>query len=329
MTQHTLDFAPDVDAASRSLATTLLTQWNVLPTGASARISRLSGGASNVNLRVQTESADWALRLCDPLAERWGVDRAAAIQAQSDAAVLGLAPTIVAQNLPDGHFLSQFIEGVTVTSEYVREADLLAPIGHTLRTLNEGTTAGRVFSPFDDLGTFVEFGDGDGVGFAQQITEELAAVKRIQSLFETRDAPRGFCHSDLVPQNFIQTGDGLVLVDFDYAGTGWIAFELASFCCQAQLDADETHALLVAYDPSYDAGQAARVELMRAIAGIREAAWAHMAEPILSGSTAPLDGWTYQGYAANNLAQARGVLADGRLEEYLKAAREVREGARF
>lgn len=329
MPQHIFEFDSDVDQDSRRLTAQLLEQWDVVPTDATLRVSRLSGGASNINLRITAGDVSWALRLCDSRSERWGVDRAAAIQAQTDAARLGLAPPILAKSLPAGHFLSEFVDGVTVTSEYVREARLLEPIGQSLRTLNRGSTTARVFSPFDDLGTFLEFGDGDGVGFAQRITGELAAVKRIQSLFETREIPRGFCHSDLVPQNFLQLGTDLFLVDFDYAGTGWIAFELASFSCQAQLDAGETRALLRAYDPEYDDGQEARVELMRAVAGIREACWAYMAEPILSGSTSPLEGWSYQGYAADNLAQARGVLADGRLDQYLAAARRIRPGALF
>lgn len=329
MTQHIFAFDTDVDEYSRQLTAELLEQWDVVPTAETVRVSRLSGGASNINLRITAGSADWALRLCDARAERWGVDRSAAIQAQTDAASIGLAPRILAHCLPAGHFLSEFIDGVTVTSDYIREARLLEAIGRSLRTLNQGSTTARDFSPFDDLGTFLEYGDGDGVGFAAQITGELAAVKRIQSMFETRDAPRGFCHSDLVPQNFLRLGTDLFLVDFDYAGTGWIAFELASFSCQAQLDSEETRSLLHAYDPDFDDGQEARVELMRAVAGIREACWAYMAEPILSGATSPLDGWSYQGYAADNLAQARGVLAEGRLEKYLSAARRIRPGALF
>ena len=74
-------------------------------------ISLLQGGASNVNLRVTTGAACYALRLCDKDAARWGVDRAAAIQAQTDAAAVGLAPRIVADTLPDGDFLSEFVDG--------------------------------------------------------------------------------------------------------------------------------------------------------------------------------------------------------------------------
>jgi hypothetical protein len=40
---------------------------------------------------------------------------------------------------------------------------------------------------------------------------------------------------------------------------------------------------------------------MRLVAGVREACWAVMAEPILGSHTSPLPGWSYQGYAQANL----------------------------
>ena len=45
--------------------------------------------------------------------------------------------------------------------------------------------------------------------------------------------------------------------------------------------------------------------------------------------TTPLDGWTYQGYARNNLAQAKAAWSGTGFDELLKAARHVRAGALF
>ncbi len=43
--------------------------------GPEVSLSLLQGGASNVNLMVETNGVRYALRLCDPHAARWGVDR--------------------------------------------------------------------------------------------------------------------------------------------------------------------------------------------------------------------------------------------------------------
>ena len=324
-----ISFDPDLDEATRATLEDLLAGWPQTSALGDITVTKLSGGASNVNVRVSAGENAWAVRVCAPEASRWGVLRAAAIQAQQDAAVLGLAPEIFATRLPEGHFLSEFVDGTTVTSEYVREAGLIPRIAQTLRALKLGTTTSRDFSPFDDFRTFLELGDAEGANVANDLAEFIAAVVRVEALFQTRDAPRGFCHSDLVPQNFLLTPEGLKMVDFDYAGNGWVAFELASFACQAELDAEETEQLLSSYDPDVDDGGRARVELMRMVAGVREALWCYMAEPILSASTKPLDGWTYSQHAARNLGQAKLTIGDGGLDRYLKEARNVRPGALF
>lgn len=291
------------------------------------RLSLLQGGASNVNLRVESGSHRFALRLCDKDAARWGVDRAAAIQAQTDAALVGLAPRIIAFDLPCGDFLSEFVDGSQLTAEMLREETYLRMVAGAWRKLNSSPTTSRDFSPFDDARTFIDYADADNAPRPERLDEMYAALLRIEALFVNRELPKGFCHSDSVPQNYLLNGSTIKLVDFDYAGNGWTAFELGSLCCQAELDDWQTITLLEAYDPGADEGQRARVELMRFVAGIREACWALMAEPYLGYKTVPLDGWTYQGHAERNIRQASQVIDSGAFDTHLAAARSVREGA--
>jgi hypothetical protein len=63
----------------------------------------------------------------------------------------------------------------------------------------------------------------------------------------------------LVPQNFILTADGLKLIDFDYAGYGWVAAELASAVPQFEMTDVETEHFLKLYDPAVEDAQRARL----------------------------------------------------------------------
>lgn len=296
--------------------------------GQEVQLAMLQGGASNVNLVVESRGTKYALRLCDADAARWGVDRAAAITAQNEAAQLGLAPHVLASELPRGDYLSVFIPGFQLTPELLREERYLAMVAGAWRRLNANPTASRVFSPFDDARTFIDCADADDAPRPPRLDEMLAALLRIEALFVSRDLPKGFCHSDSVPQNYLVDGDVVRLVDWDYAGYGWTAFELGSLCCQAELDDWQTTTLLTAYDPDADQGQRARVELMRFVAGIREATWALMAEPYLGYKTTPLDGWTYEGHADRNIRQAAQVIDSGEFDDYLRMARQIRTDAR-
>jgi thiamine kinase-like enzyme len=296
--------------------------------GPDVHLTKLQGGASNVNLAVESNGAKYALRLCDADAARWGVDRAAAITAQNEAAELGLAPKILASELPQGDYLAEFIPGFQLTPDLLHNERYLAMVAGAWRRLNASSTHSRVFSPFDDARTFIDCADADHAPRPDRLDEMLAALLRVEALFVNHELPKGFCHSDSVPQNYLVDGEVIRLVDFDYAGYGWTAFELGSLCCQAELDSWRTQTLLTAYDLEADAGQRARVELMRFVAGIREATWALMAEPYLGYKTAPLDGWTYEGHAARNIRQAAQVIDSGAFEDYLRMARNLRPEAR-
>ena len=162
-------------------------------------VERLQGGASNVNLRLVAGGRRYALRLCDPEARRWGVDRAASIQAQQDAAELGLAPRILASELPSGDFLAEYADGVQMTAAMLADDTLVARVARTLRTLNAGTTTSQDFSPFDDARIFIEHADAEKAPRPDRYDEMLARLLRVEALFATRDVPRGFCHSDSSP----------------------------------------------------------------------------------------------------------------------------------
>ena len=323
-----LEFDADIGPDIQAQVLDIVSGWSVPELAGHYRVCRMSGGGSNINLKLEDGVAPLALRVCAPEPERWGVIRAASIEAQSDASKADLAPPVFASRLPEGHFLSPFLPGGVLTPERMRAEGLLPAVVETLRGLHRLETAARDFSPFEDAALFVRLGNEENVSRPEEFAEMYARVQKIESLFQSIDAPRAFCHSDLVPQNFI-VGDHLRLLDWDYAGNGWVAFEMASFACQAGLTGEESEQLLFLYDPCVDNGQRARVALMRAVAGVREAAWATMAEPILSGQTTPLAGWSYQGYAASNLQEARNVWSSTSFDALLDSARDVRPGALF
>lgn len=68
---------------------------------------------------------------------------------------------------------------------------------------------------------------------APHIIEEYQHVGRILRLVFSRlprQAPRyGICHGDFHPNNMLIGAHGLVLIDFDWAGIGWRAYDLAVF----------------------------------------------------------------------------------------------------
>jgi len=323
-------FSDAVTATVRQTVEALLSEWNLFADPAApVQVDVLAGGANNINLKVIADSSTWALKLCDPIGVRFGVDRRSSIQAQQDAARVGLAPRIRASKLPEGHFMSEFVCGTTLRPEIIRDEGLAPRLAATLRKLHQVGTTCRDFSLFEDIRTFMRGADAAGGKRPNDFDGMYRLVCRLEELLLQADAPRGFGHNDPVPQNFIAASGCIYLVDFDYSGITWTAVDLACATSQALMTDDEVEGFLRAYDPDLDDGQRARVEVLRFVNTLREVAWAAMAEPILQTQTTLMDGWSYQWHADNNLKLAQEMLKKRSFESLATEAVKVRPGALF
>ncbi len=316
-------FATDVDAGSRRQIEAVLGDWDPgLFPGGEIEVSVLVGGANNRNFVARTSTTKYALRIAGAQNERFAVDREAAIQAQREAAAGGLAPAVLASRLPEGHVLSDFLEGSTLSEEQLREPGVLETAGATLRRLHALPTSLRFHSPFEDIRLWSRLARSDGTEIPAGFDELLEAVWRIEALIEGAGSPAVFCHNDTYPENIILSGSQLRLVDWDYAGRGWACFELGSFCATAGLDAELREILLRSYDERTSEAQLATVELMEFVAAMREGTWAVMATPILRGTTTtPAGGHDfYEDHLRTYLGLARERAAAPNFDDLIKTA---------
>lgn len=316
--------ASDVDEADRPALVSLLRDWDrkLFGTGP-VELRCLVGGANNRNYTVSGPGVKYALRMANANSERLAVDRRSAIDAQADAAAVGLGPQLLASRLPEGHLLSEFCDGEVLREPAMQDREVLRDIGATFRRLHAAPTTCRSFSPFDDIRQWIGYAREDGTAIADDVPELLALVDRVEQTMLAAELPPVFCHNDTVPQNFIRSATGVRLVDWDYAGRGWAAFELASFCATADVPPDLREVLLEAYSGGASDAQRATLDLLGLVAGMREVAWAYMATPLLKGTTTLLDGWTYEDYLDTNLELARKLAGAGDLGElFARAASE-------
>ena len=115
------------------------------------------------------------------------------------------------------------------------------------------------------------------------------------------------CHNDLLAGNFIR-GERLWIVDWEYAGMGDPAFDLANFAVSNGLDANGDRELLDAYggaDPEIHV-------LMRFMSDFREAMWG-----VVQQAISKLD-FDFAGYAAEHFERLERTAAEPRFVEALE-----------
>jgi thiamine kinase-like enzyme len=121
--------------------------------------------------------------------------------------------------------------------------------------------------------------------------------------------PIVFGHHDLLPANFLDDGQRLWLIDYEYAGFGTALFDLAGAASNAGMPPDAARALLAAYfgaDP--DPALSRAFDAMQVASLLRETLWAWVSDLHLA---AP--GVDYRAYAAENQARLDAALEAYRL----------------
>ena len=80
-------------------------------------------------------------------------------------------------------------------------------------------------------------------------------------------------HNDLLNANFIDDGERIRIVDWEYAGMGDPFFDLGNFSINHELTPDQDAILLEAYEGEVRPARLARLSLMRVVSDFREAMW--------------------------------------------------------
>jgi thiamine kinase-like enzyme len=228
--------------------------------GQRVSIEPLGGGITNRNFKVEAEGQEFVLRVGGKDTELLGIDRTAEYAAARVAAELGLAPEVVAFIEPEGYLVTRYVGGAIGKID----VDL---VGAALRRLHDGPKLPGRFDSFRVVEAYRDIAAEHGVDVPATYTR----AKDLADQIERRrfGAPLRPCHNDLLSANFIDGGDRLWLVDWEYAGMGDPFFDLANFAVNNDLAEEGESALLIAYGSEDDDA----LVLMRFMSDFREAMW--------------------------------------------------------
>lgn len=258
----------------------------------------LAGGISNKNYVVEDRGRRAVVRVGDDNIVH-GVLRTAEVRASRAAHAAGVSPAVLYTE--PGILVIDFIEGRTLTPEDVRKpanlprlVDLVRRVHHDIpKHLRGPAQMFWVFHVLRDYGHSLE----------EAGSRYLADVPRLMSQAEELERAVGpidvvFGHNDLLAANFVDDGQRLWLLDWEYSGFNSPLFDLGGLISNSELSAamaDE--ALALYFGCEVDQRLRYRYTAMTAASLLRETMWSMVSE---LHSRLSFD---YSAYTAENLAR--------------------------
>ena len=267
--------------------------------GREVQVSELSGGLTNRNFVVTADGERYVVRIPGAKTELLAVDRANERHNAAAAATTGVAPPIVEYLEDLSVMILPFLEGRTMSGEALRGPGMVGRIASSLRRLHTAPRFLTEFDMFRQTDGYLEVCREQEAPIPDGFADHLDDVARIERAFAARPVASVPCHNDLLAENYIDDGEQLWIVDFEYSGNNDPSFELGDTAQECGFDQDQRAALCEAYFGEASPALLARMNLQAVMADVGWTLWAAIQAKI---STIEYDFW---GWAVERWDRAR------------------------
>ncbi|MGD9703443.1 MAG: phosphotransferase [Acidimicrobiia bacterium] len=282
---------------------------------AAANAAQRLAGLTNRNYLVIDGDDRYVLRVPgDGTAEY--VDRRAEAVAARSAAAAGVNAEVVFFDEEDGLMVTRFVDGaLTMTADRFTDLDAVARAGHVFRRLHDTAapfaTDFQLFPMLDDYKALLMAKGADLPDGYADVEREADAARAV---LEAHPVPLVPSHCDPLCENFLDTGERMFVIDFEYAGNNDPMWDLGDLSVEAGFSPAQDEALLRAYfGGDAPASQIGRMVAHKALCDVLWTLWGVLQH--VNGNPVE-DFWAY---AIGRFERCRALMATAEFADHLAA----------
>jgi thiamine kinase-like enzyme len=236
-------------------------------------VVELPGGLTNQNLRVTTADHDYVVRVFRGDAALLGIDRDAEHVNTRAAAEAGVGAGVVDYRPDLGLLVIDFITGTTLENDSFAEPGVIERAAAACRQLHAGPRFTGDFDMFRRQPTYRSTVEENGYRIFDGYADHQDAFERVRQALAVRQTKTVPCNNDLLAGNFVDDGEKMWLIDYEYSGNNDACFELGNTATECDLEADQVEAFAAAYFGDLRRSQLARVRLQSLVSQYGWSLW--------------------------------------------------------
>ena len=281
--------------------------------GRSVVAERVQAGLTNTNYRVEVDGTPFFVRIPGASTELLAVDRGNELHNTRAAAEAGVAPPVL-HAIPEWDvFVLEWLAARTMSNEALGEPGMPARIGGTLRRLHAGPRFRDDFDMVRLSERYLALVDERAIPIPAGYREHLDRIPLIDAALRRNAPPTVPCHNDLLAENYLDDGERLWLVDWEYSGNADPAFELGNTAQELGYDEGRLAELCAAYYGDAADARIARLRLQMIMSDVGWTLWAAIQARISAIE------YDFTGWAEERWARATGMLDGPDFEDWLVA----------
>jgi thiamine kinase-like enzyme len=208
-------------------------------------VCELPGGLTNRNYKATTPDGTFVARVSSGGSELLAIDRDCEYRNSVIAAAAGAGAPVVEYRPEAGLLVLGYIEGRTFGNADV--AGNIARIAQACRRLHSGGRFGNDFDMFDIQRRYLSVARSRGFRIPDGYEDLRPAFDAARAALASRQLGTVPCNNDLLAANFIDDGDRIWLIDYEYSGNNEACFELGNIWAECHLSVDALAELIAAY----------------------------------------------------------------------------------
>jgi thiamine kinase-like enzyme len=250
----------------------------------------LPGGLTNANHRVDTDSGTYVLRRWSDDTGLLAIDRDNEYENSVRAAEVGVGAPVVAYLPEHNAMVVAYVEGKTLSAEDLRRGDRLERIAAACSRLHGAARFRDDFDMFEIQPRYLRIVRERGFRLPERYDEFEPQVAAMREAMAARDEGTVPCNNDLLAENFIDAGDRMYLIDYEYSGNNDACFELGNVWSESNLSLEQLDQLIAAYYGRPLRNKVARARLWGLMSKYGWTLWASIQDGV---STIDFDFWAW------------------------------------
>lgn len=258
--------------------------------GTPRQVTALPGGLTNQNFKVTTPDGQFVARVFADGGDLLAIDREREYRNSQLAAAAGVGAPVVEYRPQDRVLVLGFIDGKTLTNADVGEPAMLPRIAAACRTLHGAGRFTGDFDMFEVQASYHATAMAAGMRVPAGYDDLMPAFMAARRALAVRSEGAVPCNNDLLAANFIDDGERIWLIDYEYSGNNDPCFELGNIAGECGLDDEALAALVTAY---YGRPRPSRVARARLFTLVAQYGWTLWGAIQHSASALDFDFWAW------------------------------------